>query len=96
MVLKQAQGMRLGIVLALLVSVGVLLGPSALTHSHDGGFTLSHCEACRWAGDATPALVVLLAFLLTLPESGQARAPLTPLRAQASRRRIRSRGPPLV
>jgi len=95
MALKRAP-MRLGIVLALLVSVGLLLGLSALAHSHDGGFTPSHCEACRWAADATPVLAVLLALLLTSPESGQARTALTPLRAQASRRRIRSRGPPLV
>ncbi len=96
MVLNQAHGMRLGIVLALLVSVGVLLGLSALTHSHDSGLTPSHCEACRWAGDGSPALVVLLASLLTLPEAGQAGTLLTPFRAQASRRRVRSRGPPFV
>jgi len=92
----RASRLRIGLALALLLSVGALLGLSALTHSHDSGFTPSHCEACRWGGDGTPALVILLAFLLTLPESGQTRTALTPLRAQASRRRIRSRGPPLV
>jgi hypothetical protein len=87
---------RAGLALALLVSVGVLLALSAATHSHDGGFSTAHCEACRWAGDAAPLLVVLLVLLLTLPESGPAHVPTPAFRTLASRRRLRSRGPPLV
>ena len=96
MVLERARGMQLGVVLALLLSVGVLLALSPVTHSHDGGFNPTHCEVCRWAGDATPTLAVLLILLLRLPESGwtHALAPVIPV--QTSRRRIRSRGPPLV
>jgi hypothetical protein len=87
---------RTGLALALLVSVGVLLGLSAATHSHDGGFSTAHCEACRWSIDTAPALVVLLIFLLTLPECGSAQVPVPAFRTQTSHRRLHSRGPPLV
>ena len=87
---------RIGVALALLVSVGVLLGLSAAAHSHDGNFSLSHCEACRLASGATPILVVLLILLSTLPETGPTHAPAPAFRTQTHRRRIRSRGPPLV
>jgi hypothetical protein len=86
---------RTGLALALLVSVGVLLGLSAVAHSHDGGFSPSHCEACRWTSNATPILAVLLIFLLTLPESGPTHVAAEVLRPQASRRLRRPRGPPL-
>lgn len=82
--------------LALLVSVGFLLGLSTLAHSHDGDLSLSHCEACRWASQAGPVLVVLLVLLLTLPESGTALLPAPVFRTQTHRSRSRSRGPPLV
>ena len=87
---------RTGLALALLVSVGVLLGLSAATHFHDGGFSTAHCEACRWASDAIPILIVLLVLVLTLPESGPAQVPAPAFRAQTVRPRLRSRGPPLV
>lgn len=87
---------RTGVALALLLSVGLLLGLSAAAHSHDGDFSLSHCEACRLASSATPILVVLLILLSTLPESGPTLVPAPAFRAQTHRRRIRSRGPPLV
>jgi hypothetical protein len=96
MAFGRTQSGRTGLALALLVSVGVLLGLSAATHSHDGGFSTAHCEACRWAADATPALVVLLVLLLTLPESGPTLLAIPAFRAQTERRRPRSRGPPLV
>jgi len=87
---------RTGVTLALLLSVGVLLGLSVAAHSHDGDFSLSHCEACRLANSATPILVVLLVLLSTLPETGPTHAPAPAFRTQTHRRRIRSRGPPLV
>ena len=96
MAFGQTRSVRIGLVLALLVSVGILLGLSPVLHSHDGDLSGSHCEACRWARSASPALVVLLVLLSTLPESGPAHALAPVFRAQATRRRARSRGPPLV
>ena len=88
---------RTSIALVLLVSVGALLGLATLSHSHDdGSYSASHCEACRWASDAIPLLAVLLVLLLTLPESGPAQRLVPAFWSQASRRRLRSRGPPLV
>jgi len=96
MAFARTRSVRTGLVLALLLSVGILLGLSPVTHSHDGGFSLSHCEACRWASDATPILAMVLVLFLMLPESGPAHAPAPVLRAQQTRRRARTRGPPLV
>lgn len=95
MVLKRAN-MRLGIVLTLVLGVGILLGLIPATHSHDSSVAPSHCEACRWASNAAPAVAVLLVLLLTLAESGTAHLKEPALRAQTSRRRVRSRGPPLA
>jgi hypothetical protein len=86
---------RVSLALALLVSAGLLLGPGASAHAHDGGFS-GHCEVCRLASAAAPALVVLLVLLLTLPESGRTVVPVAVFRSQTARRRLRSRGPPLV
>lgn len=96
MTFKRKRSTQVGLALALLVSVGLLLGLSAAAHSHDGDSSLSHCEACRWASQATPVLAVLLILLLTLPESGATLLPAPAFRAQTHRRRTRSRGPPLV
>ena len=94
MVFGRARGVRLGIVLTLLLTVSVLLGLSGVAHSHDAGFAPSHCDVCRWAS-AAPTLVVVLALLLTLPDSGPLHVPATAHRPGTWRRRTRSRGPPL-
>jgi len=86
---------RVSLALALLVSVGLLLGPASSIHSHDGGFS-GHCEVCRLANAAAPALVVLLVILLTLPETGRTVVPVAVFRSQTARRCRRARGPPLV
>ena len=63
---------RTALGVTLLLGVGVLLGLGTLAHAHDGDFAPSHCEVCRWASDATPALVILLVLLLTLPATASA------------------------
>lgn len=84
-------------VAVLLASVLLLLGLSAVAHTHeDGRFDPSHCEVCRWTSDATPTVAVVLLLVLTLCPSGTAWVPAPALRSQPSRRRTRSRAPPLV
>ena len=84
-----------GVALALLLGLALLVGLSSAVHSHDTGTSAGHCEICRLAKTATPAPVILLVLLLTLPESGPTFLPAPVLRPQTPRRHRRSRGPPL-
>ncbi len=92
----RASRLRIGLALALLLSVGCLLGASAVTHSHHGDAAQSQCTVCRWASEATPALVGALVLLLTLPESGRAVVLVHAYRPQPHARRGRARAPPFV
>ena len=90
------RSIRTSTALAVLVGLGALLGLGAALHAHDDGCGLDHCDACRLASVTVPALAVLLALVLTLPDSGLAVQPAPPFRSQAARRHRLSRGPPLV
>jgi hypothetical protein len=87
--------MRVTLVLALLLSVGTLLGASAV-HVHEGDVAQGQCVVCRWSHEAVPLLVVAFVLLLSLPDSGDVTGQVLVPRSLARPRRTASRAPPLV
>lgn len=91
--LQWLRGLRMTLVIALLLSVGTLMGASAV-HSHDGD--PAQCLVCRWAQETVPVLVTAFVLLLSLPDAGRTATLAPACRPLLRARRSRSRAPPLV
>ncbi len=95
MTFARNRGWRFAFVLALLLSVGSLLGASAV-HVHDDHAAQGQCAVCRWAQETAPVLAVAFVLLLSLPETGTIIAAARPAHSVARPRRAPARAPPLV
>ena len=93
MTLNWLPGLRATLIVALLLSVGTLLGVSAV-HSHDGD--PAQCLVCRWAQETVTVLLVGFVLLSSLPDAGRALTPAPAYRPRPRPRRTRARAPPLV